>query len=251
MEWLIQNAIAAALVPPGVLVLTLLAGFLLLRRRRWVGRAVIAFTVAALYVLSTQYAADRLLLALEPAPADPRASPAGEVIVVLGAGTYFDAPEYGATTVNGNALVRLRYAAHLHRHTGKPILVAGGSPEGAPVGEAVYMKAVLERDFGVPVQWTEAHSRNTLENARFSRTLLGERIRRIYLVTQAWHMPRARLAFEHAGFEVIPAPTDYATRFRLTLLDFLPHARALRDSSLFFREALGIAWYRIKFALAR
>ena len=84
MEWLIQSAIAAALVPPGVLVLTLLAGFLLLRRRRWVGRAVIAFTVAALYVLSTQYAADRLLLALEPAPADPRASPAGEVIVVLG-----------------------------------------------------------------------------------------------------------------------------------------------------------------------
>ena len=251
MEWLIQNAIAAALVPPGVLVLTLLAGLMLLRRRRWAGRIVIGLALAALYALSTQYAADRLLQALEPVPADPRAEASGQAIIVLGAGTYFHAPEYGATTVNGNALVRLRYAAHLQRQTGKPVLVTGGSPEGGPAGDAVYMKAVLESDFGVPVRWTEALSRNTLENARFSRALLGERIRRVYLVTHAWHMPRARLAFENAGFDVIPAPTDYATRFRLTLLDFLPNARALRDSSLFFREALGIAWYRIKFALAR
>ena len=112
-----------------------LAGLMLLRRRRWAGRIVIGLALAALYALSTQYAADRLLQALEPVPADPRAEASGQAIIVLGAGTYFHAPEYGATTVNGNALVRLRYAAHLQRQTGKPVLVTGGSPEGGPAGE--------------------------------------------------------------------------------------------------------------------
>jgi uncharacterized SAM-binding protein YcdF (DUF218 family) len=59
-------------------------------------------------------------------------------------------------------------------------------------------------------------------------------------------MPRARLAFEAAGFRVIPAPTGYSTRYRLTVLDFLPNARALRDSALFFHEVLGTLWYRVR-----
>jgi uncharacterized SAM-binding protein YcdF (DUF218 family) len=74
-------------------------------------------------------------------------------------------------------------------------------------------------------------------------------VERIYLVTQAWHMPRARRAFENAGFAVIPAPTGYATRFELTVLDFLPNVEALNDSSLFFHEILGIAWYYVRFLL--
>ena len=114
------------------------------------------------------------------------------------------------------------------------------------------MQTVLERDFQVPVQWLEDRSHTTLENARLSHAILSAAgIRRIYLVTQAWHMPRAELAFERAGFEVIPAPTGYATRFRVTVLDFVPDARALRDSSVFFHELLGIGWYRLIFAFPR
>jgi uncharacterized SAM-binding protein YcdF (DUF218 family) len=62
-------------------------------------------------------------------------------------------------------------------------------------------------------------------------------------------MPRARRAFEHAGFAVIPAPTRFATRFELTVVDFLPRAEALLDSSLFFHEIVGIAWYYVRFLL--
>ena len=72
----------------------------------------------------------------------------------------------------------------------------------------------------------------------------------VYLVTNAWHMPRAVRAFESAGFTVIPAATGYATRYRLTLLDFLPDARALADSSGRFHEVIGIAWYRIQLPAA-
>jgi uncharacterized SAM-binding protein YcdF (DUF218 family) len=102
------------------------------------------------------------------------------------------------------------------------------------------------------VKWIEDRSRTTLENAQLSHRILSAAgVRTVYLVTHAWHMPRARLAFESEGFVVIPAATGYATRFRLTLLDFLPDARALRDSSTFCREVIGIGWYRLQFAIAR
>ncbi|MGQ0749831.1 MAG: YdcF family protein [Betaproteobacteria bacterium] len=252
MDWLIRNAIAAALLPPGSLIILLLCGLALARRHRVLGRSLIAFGLVALYALSTQYVADGLLRTLEPAPLDPATDTAGQAIVVLGAGTYFNAPEYGGATSGPNALVRLRYAAHLQRKTGKPLLVSGGSPERAGVGEALHMREILQREFQVPVKWVEDQSHTTLENARLSHAMLSAHgIGTVYVVTQAWHMPRARLAFEHAGFAVIPAATDYATRFRLTALDFLPAARALRDSSLYFHEIIGIAWYRLQFALAR
>lgn len=252
MDWVIRNALAAAILPPGFLVLVALGGLALVRRRPRLGVGLITLALLALYALSTQYVADTLLQTLEAPPADPRAREEGQAIVILGAGTYFSAPEYGAATVNAEGLVRLRYAAHLHRANRKPILVSGGAPEGAPVAEAALMQAALQRDFEVPVAWTEGRSRTTLENARFSHEILSAAgIRTVYLVTHAWHMPRARLVFEDAGFAVIPAATSYATRFRLTLLDFLPAAHALRDSSRFFHEVIGIGWYRLQFAIAR
>ncbi len=252
MEWLISNIIAALLAPPGSLLALALIGALAARRWRRCGRTLIALSLVALYVLSTPFAADALLRTLEPAARDPLAQPDGQAIVVLGGGTYFSAPEYGRDTVSETSLVRLRYAAHLHRALNKPVMVTGGAPRGNATSEAEQMKTVLERDFRVPVGWTEPASNNTLENARFSFRLLDAAgVRRIYLVTHAWHMPRARLAFERAGFTVIPAPTAYTTRYRLTVLDFLPSAGALYRGSRFFRETIGIGWYHLRFSLGR
>jgi uncharacterized SAM-binding protein YcdF (DUF218 family) len=249
-SWQLINALALLLMPPGCLLLFAAWGMVLMRRRPRAGAGLVGAAVFALYVLSTNYAAERLLQSLEPAaPASARQAGA---IVVLGGGKYHSAPEYGgADTVSNQTLARLRYAAHLHRSTGTPLLVTGGSPEGSATAEAEAMKSVLESAFGTPVRWTETRSGNTLENARLSHAMLAPLgIHAIQLVTHAWHMPRARLAFEHAGFEVIPAPTGFATSYRLTVLDFMPSARALHDSSRFFHEVIGIAWYRLKFLIA-
>jgi len=252
MEWLITNALAALLAPPGIVLLVLLAALFLTWRRPPLARALVAIAVTALYLLSTPFVADSLLGILEPAPQDPVADRSGQAIVVLGGGTYFSAPEYGADTVKPQTLARLRYAAHLQRLLKKPLLATGGAPRGNPTPEARLMKQALERDFQVPVKWTEEASRNTIENARASFHLLeGAGVRRVYLVTSAWHMPRAKLAFERAGFTVIPAPTGYATRFELTALDFLPDAGALTDSSRFFHEAIGIGWYYLRITIGR
>jgi uncharacterized SAM-binding protein YcdF (DUF218 family) len=244
MEWLITNAIAALLLPPGIVVVILLIALLMTWRRPLAAWRPVSVALAALYLLSTQVVADGLLYLLEPAPSDAAADTSGQAIVVLGGGIYFKAPEYGADTVKARTLARLRYAARLQRALGKPVIVSGGSPEGSPVGEAQLMKGVLQDDFQVPVQWVEQRADNTLENARMSYRLLKPAgIERVYLVTHAWHMRRARLAFESAGFAVIPAPTVYSTRFQLTVLDFLPRAEALEDSSRFLHEIAGIVWY--------
>jgi uncharacterized SAM-binding protein YcdF (DUF218 family) len=251
VESLITNAIAAWLLPPGFVLVMLLAALLLARRRPWLARGLAAFSFIALYALSTPYVAGQLRQWLEPAPRDPLADKSGEAIVILGGGTYVNAPEYGVDTPSMETLVRLRYGAHLYRALKKPVLVTGGTVYGN-IPEAVTMKSVLDREFQVPVQWVEQASRNTMENARLSYGVLNTAgIRRIYLVTQAWHMPRAQLAFQHYGFEVIPAGTAYETRFQLTLLDFLPNASALLNSSRVFHEVIGIGWYHLRILVGR
>lgn len=245
--WVITNAIAAWLLPPGCLLLLAAWGLLRLRKYPRSGKALLAIALLGLWALSTPWIARTLLGLLEGAPTDLQQAPLTQAIVVLGGGKYHTAPEYGADTVGSGTLVRVRYAAHLHRLTGKPLLVSGGSPEGSAISEAQTMKAVLESEFKIPVAWMESASNTTQENARASYNLLkAQGITRIFLVTHAWHMPRAQRVFAEAGFTVVPAPTAYATQFGFTLLDCLPRAEALHQSSVFFHEVIGIVWYRLK-----
>ncbi len=245
LSWQLTNALAALLLPPGILILAIAGGLVLRRAQPRLGLGLLAGGLAGLYVLSMPLTADFMLSRWERLPAEPAGGAAA--IVVLGGGKAHRAPEYGGDTVRGATLVRLRYAARLHRRTGLPVLVSGGSPEGGPQSEAELMQRTLQDEFAVPVRWVEGGSATTLDNARLSyRMLAAENIRAIHLVTHAWHMPRARLAFEHAGFRVIPAPTAFTTGFRITVLDMLPDARALRDSALFFHEVIGTLWYRVR-----
>ena len=248
MSWFITNLISAFLLPPLSLLLAALAGLLIARPYPRLGRALLTGSLALLWLCATPYFAEGALHLLEgpPKAVDTQAQPA-DAIVVLGGGTYFHAPEYGTDTVGEATLARLRYAAKLQRETGKPLLVTGGKPLGNDIPEAQLMKSVLEQEFKVPVRWAEDASDNTLENARYSyQVLQKEGVKRIYLVTHAWHMPRSILAFRSAGFNVVPAPTAFTTRYRTDLLSFVPRAEALRDSKIFMHEIIGLLWYRLK-----
>lgn len=250
MSWFATNAIAALLLPPLSLLLPLALGLFLLYRRRKFAWPLIVASFLLLWLAATPYVAESELQWLEAHTA-PLSKQEADAIVILGGGTYFHAPEYdGQDTVSEGALLRLRYGARLQRATGKPILVTGGKPLGNKLSEAKQMKAVLEQDFGVPVRWTEDDSANTYENAYFSRQMLQRAgIKRIYLVTHAWHMPRAADIFRRAGFEVVEAPLAFTTRYQTDLLAFLPRGDAMRNSSIFVHELIGLLWYRVKSAL--
>lgn len=248
MSWFFTNLVSAFLLPPLNLLLVAGIGLWLWHKRPFIARALLVTAFALLWLLATPFVSDALMRQLEGAPyaVDPQAQPA-DAIVVLGGGTYFRAIEYGGDTGGEHTLARLRYAAKLQRETGKPILVTGGKPLGNALSEGMQMKQVLEREFNVPVRWVEGDSDNTLENARLSYPLLAQAgVRRIYLVSHAWHLPRAAMAFRAAGFAAVPAPTAFTTRHETTLLTFVPHADALRDSRWFMHEMIGMLWYRLK-----
>jgi len=253
MSWFFTNFIAAFLLPPLSILLLLAAGIFLLYRSRKYAKPLILSSFGLLWIASTPFFAEGSLHLLEAATtALDSQHPDADAIVILGGGTYFHAPEYvGQDTIGDQTLPRLRYGAKLHREDGTPILVTGGNPLGNALSEAQQMRTSLQQDFHVPVRWTEDASDNTLENARNSFQVLQQAgIRKIYLVTHAWHMPRAAMTFRQVGFEVVEAPVAFTTRYQIDLLAFLPCAEALRDSKFFIHEVIGLLWYRVKFAFS-
>ena len=238
------------LLPPLNILLVGIAGVLLLRSRPRAGKLLIILALGLLYVLSTPHFAARLLTLVEPTLLrQPDIHDKAQAIVVLGAGSYLQAPEYGADTVNALGLERLRYAARLYRLTASPILVSGGKTQGS-VAEATEMKSVLVNELRIPVTWEESGSRTTFESAMSCRDILiPAGIKRIYLVTHAWHMRRAALAFQAAGFDVVPAPTGFTTLQPGALELYLPSPEGMFESYLFMHEVLGWFWYQIRLAV--
>ena len=170
MSWFTTNFIATFLMPPLSLLLALALGIFLLYRRRRFAKPLLLASFSLLWIASTPYFAEGALHLLEArTTALGNQRQAADVIVILGGGIYFHAPEYaGQDTVNEETLLRLRYGAKLQRETGKPVLVTGGKPLGNSISEAQQMRASLEQDFRVPVRWIEDASDNTFENARYS-----------------------------------------------------------------------------------
>jgi uncharacterized SAM-binding protein YcdF (DUF218 family) len=246
------------ILPPASLFLVIAIGLALWRRRPRAGRIIAASGLAALAVLSTTAGARLFVAPLErlTAPLQAPERTGAQAIVVLAAGWVRHAPEYDNLDIPDYiTLARLRYAAHLQRRTGLPILVSGGNgssgvdpaPEDRGYTKADGMAAALREDFGVPVKWVEGRSRDTGENAAFSAALLrADGVKRVLLVTDAMHMPRARTAFERAGLDVVSAPTIFFSNQPLPLYAWVPSAEGMRRSWYATYELIGIAWYKLR-----
>jgi uncharacterized SAM-binding protein YcdF (DUF218 family) len=137
-------------------------------------------------------------------------------------------------------LQRLRYGAFLQRRTGLPMLTSGGAPGTDSPSLAALMAAAARQEFGVPVQWVEERSADTWENAVFSAELLkAQGVKRVLLVTSAWHLPRAAASFRAQGLEVIAAPTGFRGPVVESWFAFVPQVTGLRDSNLALHELGG------------
>jgi uncharacterized SAM-binding protein YcdF (DUF218 family) len=232
--------VGAVVVPPTSLVLLGLLGLALRRRHPTAGAALTGFSLLALLLLSLPLTAYSLMGRLEtPSLADPRAVDDAQAIVILAGGVARGAPEWGGDTVNLFTLQRVRYGARLARETRLPVLITGAAPREGRPGEAAMMRELLSTEFGVPVRWFDEQAKTTAGNAREAAALLRPAgIGRVVLVTSAFHMPRARRAFERAGLQVIAAPTGYfgyrSGPFEWAWL--VPSGDALRISYLALRE---------------
>lgn len=245
---LLSALAGALLLPPLNALLLCAAGFALRRRRRRLGNLLVLAGVALLLVLSTRVGALLLVRPLENRYPPLTGPGQAQAIVVLGAGRQSSAPEYGhldAASMNG--LKRLEYGAWLHKRTGLPILVTGGSPDGSPESEAALMARVLQQDFQVQARWQEDRSNNTVDNAALSAAILKPAgIERVLLVTDAIHMPRAMQAFAATGLQATAAATMYASTARPLPTDYLPTAGNLQLSGYAMHEWIGMLWQRLR-----
>ncbi len=242
------------LAPPALNILLVLLGLWLLRRKQpWPGRLLIAFSLLSLWLLATPLGSGLLARGLETdsvlAVAHKSRWQGAQAIVVLGGGRDV-APEFGGIDVpNYWTASRLRYAAWLYRQTGIPLAVSGGIVQAREKeSEAAVMARSLQQDYVVNVRWQEGLSRTTWENAQYSAALLQpEGVKKIVLVTQGLHMRRARMIFEHFGFEVVPAPIDAdAGTARPWLLQLAPNLLAFVRSAQSLHEYGGLVAYRLR-----
>jgi uncharacterized SAM-binding protein YcdF (DUF218 family) len=230
-------------------------------RRVW--RPLVLLAAVLLLLGSNRCVAYSLIRSLEtrysPAPGEATAG----AIVVLGGGTRSADHPRPIVEVN-EAGDRLLYAAELYRRgAASHILVSGGAidyltaegiaPEGSDM--ALFLQAQ-----GVPKEaiWVEDRSRNTYENALYSRALLdAQGVGDVLLVTSAMHMPRSVPLFEAQGLDVTAAPTDFLVSqaewdhlwqadLAARLIYLTPDAEYLAYTQRVLKEYVGILVYTLR-----
>jgi len=257
MDLIISKLLPVFVYPVGLtaalLVLTLL---LLLAGRRKIAPVALLLGLLCLYVPSMPVISENLVRSLEmdlPARSVHK-SPSAGAIVVLSGGVATTRP-VSLSARPEQTFDRLYQGYRLYQAGKAPLIVlSGGSiswrtKDGARP-ESVLMADIL-RSMGIPAAriLVESKSRNTRENAVLTAKLLRQKgIETILLATSALHMPRALACFRGTGLQVHPAPADYLTEVteKRNILDYLPDAGALDDSTAVIKEYLGLLYYSLR-----
>lgn len=229
-----------------LLLLGLLAGLVRFRRISY-----LAFTATTLLLLAAVWTSlgQLALGALEdrfPRPAVP-AQVAG--IVVLGGG--FEGAinlARGGYELNSAGDRFVEAAILARRYPQAKVVISGGSGSLILEGETDAAAAPrLLTALGVEPERLvlEDESRNTYENALFTRQLVSPQPGETWLlVTSAFHMPRSMGLFRKIDFAVTPWPVDYRTSGREGLGLFRDNQTdTLATSTLAIREWIGLVAY--------
>jgi uncharacterized SAM-binding protein YcdF (DUF218 family) len=242
----------AFLTQPLAWVLVLLAAGLLLRRWRRTSTALLWSALAVLALQGWEPLPDALLRRLEtqyPAPAQTDLSRYAGVVVLGGALEPSYVWEGHQQPALNSAAERMTAALPLlQRAPQLRLLFTGG--EGELLGRGMSEAARAQRFYtqqGLDPQrlLLEDAARTTYENAVLSAALPGvDKTRPWLLLTSAWHMPRSMAAFEKAGWNVTPWPTDYQAGLHTPWTRYSLVAGA-RKWHIVLHEHLGLLVYRL------
>ena len=247
-----SKILAFVAVPSNLLILLAVLGALLLGTRfARAGRGLLAGALALIVVIGLTPVGMALVGCLEdrfPPWDASRGAPAG--FIVLGGGLDADLTQARGTPMLDGGAERITVLADLaRRYPAARFVYSGGNGRlfgGA--AEADEVLALLET-FGVPRARVvlEPRSRNTAENAEFSKALIGPKAgERWVVITSAMHMARAIGAFRAVGFDVEAYPVDWRTPGKGWAVDFpASFVAGLANLDAAAREIVGLAMYRL------
>ncbi|MGQ9370303.1 YdcF family protein [Azospirillum sp. A39] len=254
MTFVLSKLAWAVAAPGNLLVLLLALGTLLLfaggRRARPAGRALVAAVLAGLLACAVLPVGRWLGAPLEdrfPPPALP--ARVDGIVVLGGAVEPALAASRGEPSVNEAAERLLAFAALARRYPGAELVASGGSAavwDDRHREDAAARGALAQAGIDTDRVVFERQSRNTWENALFSRRIVEPQPGETWLlVTSAAHMPRAVGVFRRLDWPVIPYPVDYRTfadgRDPLAF-DVAEGLQAVNGAA---REWVGLAAYRL------
>jgi uncharacterized SAM-binding protein YcdF (DUF218 family) len=249
----LSKTVGIMLLPTNFLIGMGLAGALLSATRfASLGRKLSLAAIALLAICAFSPLGSWLLYSLESRfPPWDASSGAPDGIVVLGGSIdpILSATHGGAVT-KGAADRLIATAALAHRYPNARVIFTGGSANliSDEAKEADYASALFESLGISKTRLTmERNSRNTYENAVFSKTLAAPKDgERWLLVTSAYHMPRSVGLFRKAGFPVEPYPVDWRVAGSSDLLSFqIFSAEGMVNVDLGSREWMGLITYWI------
>lgn len=258
----LSKLIPLFIYPLGLATILLVLGLLMgLRRKRSRWTALPIFlALVILLTASNPFLSDRLVQSLEWQYIPPAEIPNTDAIVVLGGAVRPVSPPriMGDLNEHGD---RLLYAAKLYQEGKAPLIIlSGGRIEwyGNSESEAADMAAILQI-MGVPedAMIEEPNSLNTYQNAIYTKKILDEKgIKKVILITSAFHMPRSVLIFRRQDIDIIPAPTDfliseqklqeYNYSLESKIISFLPNTGSLDNTTKAIKEYIGTVVYRLR-----
>jgi len=232
----LKKTITPFILPPGIFILVIiLVSLVMVYRKRWKLGLVNLIVGLMLWALSTVPLANFLIHGLESDYSIP-ANPSGDVIILLGGGMVEGVPDLtGTSTPSPSTMGR--------------IVTGGRVYDDADSAVATIAKRFL-MDLGVPERLitVEDRARDTAQNARLTSAICRQQgFSKPILLTAAYHLTRARMAFDAAGMQVTPIPAYFLGSRNIpnTWRHLLPRAATLHTSANALHEYIGILYYRL------
>ncbi|MDB5261693.1 MAG: hypothetical protein JWQ14_974 [Adhaeribacter sp.] len=226
-----------------------LYGLLTKNQRR--GRIFLWLSLGLLLFFSNPFIINEAWLLWEYKPVPVKAVKQYDAGILLTGFTSLDKSPHDRVYTNKGA-DRLLHTVMLYKkgYLNK-ILVTGGSGSLRKIyaSEAEEVKSLLLLS-GVPSAdiILEAESRNTYENARFTKKVLSNYpdLKRLIIITSAFHMRRSSACFTKAGIPHAIFPTDFDSTDRLWRFEnLIPAESALADWHKLFHEISGFIIYKL------
>lgn len=255
MFYLLSKTLNYLLTPAGWVFILLVLAVLTknhARRKRLVVSSLVVF-----WTLGNGFLTNEVMNAWEIAPKPLPAKGATPVAVVLTGGMINGLRVlHPVRPVLGHEADRAAQALYLYKSgVVTKILISGGQgnlpfqtptyvDEGQMIARFLIMAGVPAADILL-----EQKSRNTHENAIYTRKMLQDRLmtNRCVLVTSAWHMRRAAACFRKEGIQLDLFPSGFlGERRSFSPGNYLfPSEKSLNDAFLILREVVGYVVYMV------